>query len=222
MSDLDTNDVTPTNPSGDESALEALDLGISYDQTTAVIVVDVQNDFADPAGSLYVDGGDLIVPRVNAHMTQARLQGATVVITQDWHPASTPHFIPDGGVWPVHCVRQTWGAALHPDLVDDADAIVRKGTGGEDGYSAFSLADPVSGEISQTGLADLLRARHITDVVVVGLAADVCIKATALDAVNMGFGASVDWSATRPVELEAGDGARAREELIAAGVSVVD
>ena len=73
--------------------------------------------------------------------------GATVVATQDWHPASTPHFAKDGGIWPVHCVAETWGAALHPDLrLPDGAAIVRKGANGEDGYSGFTMRDPVSGE----------------------------------------------------------------------------
>ena len=87
----------------------------TYDERTALIVVDVQNDFADPGGSLYVAGGDDIVPLVNDEIHAARAAGATVVLTQDWHPPATPHFTTDGGVWPVHCVRGTWGAALHPD-----------------------------------------------------------------------------------------------------------
>ncbi|MEZ5378671.1 MAG: isochorismatase family protein [Acidimicrobiales bacterium] len=188
----------------------------------ALVVVDMQNDFADPGGSLFVAGGDDIVEPINVLIASARAGGATVVLTQDWHPPATPHFIDDGGVWPVHCVRSTWGAALHPDLSNDADAIIRKGTGGEDGYSAFAMADPLTGDASTTGLEALLRARAVTRVVVVGLAADVCVKATALDAVAAGFDTTVIWRATRPVEITAGDGARARAELEAAGVEVVE
>src|SRR5688572_2229203 len=108
-----------------------------YDPQTALIVVDLQNDFADPKGALYVRGGEDVVPFANAEIRKAREAGALVVYTQDWHPPSTPHFAKDGGTWPVHCVRDSWGAELHPDL-DVGEAltlrkVVRTGTGDEDG-----------------------------------------------------------------------------------------
>ena len=193
----------------------------AYDPQTALVVVDVQNDFADPGGSLYVAGGDEIIPTVNDEIAGARAGGATVVTTQDWHPPTTPHFTTDGGTWPVHCVRGTWGAELHPALDVEADLVVRKGTGGEDGYSAFTVLDPDSGEARPTGLAGYLRERGIGRVVVVGLAADVCVKATALDAVANGLDAAVRWDATRAVEVEAGDGDRALAELRDAGVGIL-
>ena len=96
-------------------------------------MVDVQNDFADPAGSLYVRGGEEIVPPVNAQIDEALAAGALVAYTQDWHPPTTHHFQKDGGIWPVHCVAGTWGAELHPDLRVEGP-IVKKGSGGEDGY----------------------------------------------------------------------------------------
>ena len=88
----------------------------TYDERTALLVVDIQNDFADPSGTLAVDGGDVIVPRVNQEIAEAQDAGALVVYTQDWHPPSTPHFFKDGGIWPEHCVQDTWGAEFHPDL----------------------------------------------------------------------------------------------------------
>ena len=87
-----------------------------YDPLVALVVVDVQNDFADSRGSLFVRGGSEIVPLVNAEIGLALAAGAAVVYTGDWHPAHTPHFAQDGGIWPVHCVQNTWGAELHPDL----------------------------------------------------------------------------------------------------------
>src|SRR6059036_2226403 len=108
-----------------------------YDAKTALLLVDVQNDFADPGGSLYVKGGEEVVPFAKVEMDQALAAGALVVYTQDWHPPSTPHFQKDGGIWPVHCVQGTWGADLHPDLRVKGD-VIRKGTGGEDGYSGFT------------------------------------------------------------------------------------
>jgi len=79
---------------------------LAYDDRTALLVVDVQNDFAEPAGSLSVAGGLDVVPVVNAEVQAARAAGALVVYTQDWHPPSTPHFAKDGGAWPVHCVAR--------------------------------------------------------------------------------------------------------------------
>src|SRR6476469_6238727 len=87
-----------------------------YDPSTALVVVDVQNAFAHPAGSLSVVGGDGVVQAVNGEIARAEAAGAAVVFTQDWHPESTPHFAKDGGIWPVHCVADTWGAELHPDV----------------------------------------------------------------------------------------------------------
>jgi nicotinamidase/pyrazinamidase len=188
----------------------------TYDPKTALVVVDVQNDFADPNGSLYVSGGETIVPVVNEEMARARDAGAHVFYTQDWHPESTPHFQKDGGIWPVHCVQDTWGAAFHPELHVDGD-VVRKGTGGEDGYSGFTIRDPSSGAEKSTELADLLRKRGIERVVVVGLATDYCVKETALDAVRLGFETTVRADAMRAVDLQPGDGDRALKEMTAAG-----
>src|SRR4249920_441833 len=103
-----------------------------YDASTALLVVDMQNDFADPAGSLAVRDGAAVVPVLDAQIRAAREAGATIVYTQDWHPESTPHFAKDGGIWPVHCVQDTWGAELHPDLLVEGE-VVRKGSNGEDG-----------------------------------------------------------------------------------------
>ncbi len=188
----------------------------AYDDRTALIVVDVQNDFADPAGSLYVRGGEEVVAVANREIARAREAGALVVFTQDWHPPDTPHFEKDGGTWPVHCVRDTWGAALHPDL-DAGGEVVRKGTGGEDGYSGFTVRDPESGEESDTLLERLLRDRGIERVVVLGLATDYCVKDTALDAVARGFATEVLTEGIRAVDLEPGDGERALRALAAAG-----
>jgi nicotinamidase/pyrazinamidase len=83
---------------------------LRYHPGVALIVVDVQNDFADPAGSLSVRGGAEVVPIVNREAALARANGALVAYSQDWHPEHTPHFAAGGGTWPVHCVRDTWGA----------------------------------------------------------------------------------------------------------------
>lgn len=190
-----------------------------YERDTALVVVDVQNDFADPDGGLYVAGGEEVVPVVNGAVEAAKAAGATVVYTQDWHPPHTPHFAQDGGVWPVHCVADTWGARLHPDLRVEGE-VVRKGVDGGDGYSGFSVRHPVSGAEHATRLGALLDAAGVRRLVVTGLAGDVCVKATALDGRRLGYDVTVPLAATRFVNLQAGDDARAVAELEAAGVEV--
>ena len=192
---------------------------IVYDDRTALLVVDVQNDFATPSGSLSVAGGLEILGFVDAQVRAAKAGGALVVYTQDWHPPSTPHFAKDGGAWPVHCVADTWGADFADGLTVDGP-VVRKGTGGEDGYSGFSVRDPTSGAESTTELEELLREAEVTRVVIVGLATDYCVKATALDAVRLGFTVQVLREGVRAVDVEPGDGDRAIEEMTAAGVVV--
>lgn len=191
----------------------------AYDDRTALVVVDVQNDFADPDGSLYVAGGEEVVPLVNAEIARARAAGATVVVTQDWHPPTTPHFVEGGGTWPVHCVRDTWGAQLHPELAPCAE-VVRKGEHGEDGYSGFTVRDPVTGDDAPTRLAGLLRERGIERLVVLGLATDYCVRATALDGRRLGWPVTVPREAVGAVDLQPGDGERALAELADAGVVV--
>ncbi|HJP71660.1 MAG TPA: isochorismatase family protein [Candidatus Limnocylindria bacterium] len=188
----------------------------TYDERTALVVVDVQNDFADPAGSLSVAGGETVISRINDEVARAVEAGAVVVYTQDWHPEVTPHFARDGGIWPVHCVAGTWGAELHPALRVEGERV-RKGTGGEDGYSGFTMRDPVSGEESATPLEPLLRERGIKRLVVGGLATDYCVRATVLDALRLGFATSLLTDAIAAVDLQPQDGERAIAEMLEAG-----
>ena len=193
-----------------------------YKPGTALVVVDVQNDFADPKGSLYVRGGEEIVPFINAEIEKARRGGALVVYSQDWHPETTPHFQKDGGIWPVHCVAQTWGSQFHPSLsVVQGSEIIHKGTGGEDGYSVFSVRDPRSGATFPTQLESILRDNNIERVVLVGLATDYCVKETALDARRLGFAVEVLTQGVRAVDLQTGDGERALEAVAGAGGQLV-
>lgn len=193
---------------------------LEYDDKTALVVVDVQNDFADPQGSLSVPGGNAVIDAINDEIEAATAAGALVVYTQDWHPPVTPHFEKHGGVWPEHCVRETWGAELHPELVV-AGRSVLKATGEEDGYSGFSTRHAVSGDVVATELDDMLRERDIERVVVVGLALDYCVKETALDARSLGYETVVPLATTAPVELEPGDGAKAVDRMVTAGVGVI-
>ena len=190
-----------------------------YDPKTALIVVDVQNDFADSKGSLFVQGAAEIIPLVNSEARLATDAGAFVVYTQDWHPEATPHFAKDGGIWPVHCVGGSWGAEFHPAL-SVVGPSVRKGTNGEDGYSGFTMKDPVSGDTMPTELEGLLRERGIERTVVVGLATDYCVSSTAVDAANLGFETEVLQDAIAAVNLKPGDGEAAIGAMSAAGCTL--
>ena len=190
-----------------------------YGPDVALIAVDIQNDFADPQGSLYVKDGEQVVPVVNREVERARAAGSPVFYTQDWHPEHTPHFAPDGGIWPVHCVAGTWGAEFHPQLAVAGD-VVQKGTGGEDGYSGFTVKDPVSGDAEATLLGSRLRELGVKRLVVLGLAGDYCVGATARDGAAQGFVVTVIRDGVRFVELNPGDTERTWRELDAAGVAV--
>jgi nicotinamidase/pyrazinamidase len=194
---------------------------MDYGPSTALIVVDVQNDFASPDGNLPVPGGESVIPFINDQIADALRAGAVVVYTRDWHPETTPHFEKDGGIWPVHCVAGTAGAEFHPDLdVVDGAVVIKKGVGGEDGYSAFNIRDPKSGQISATGLADQLRGRGVNGIAVLGLALDYCVKETAIDSVTDGFETTLLADGTSAVNLRPGDGSRAVADIAMSGATV--
>jgi nicotinamidase/pyrazinamidase len=172
----------------------------------ALLIVDFQNDFT-PGGALAVPHGDEIAERINALAASGDYD--LVVATRDWHPPDHGSFAERGGPWPVHCVADSPGAQLHPALdASRIDVIVDKGQDPDtEGYSGFA----------GTQLGDLLRERGITQVTVVGLATDYCVKNTALDALREGFQVTVDSTAVRGVEVAPGDSERALAEVRAAG-----
>jgi nicotinamidase/pyrazinamidase len=172
----------------------------------ALLIVDFQNDFT-PGGALAVAHGDEIAGRINALAASGDYD--LVVATRDWHPPDHGSFAAQGGPWPVHCVADSPGAQLHSELdASRVDVIVDKGQDpGTEGYSGFEGTD----------LARLLHDRGITQVTVVGLATDYCVKNTALDALREGFQVTVDTTAVRGVEVAPGDSERALAEVRAAG-----
>jgi len=180
--------------------------------TDALLVVDMQRDFC-PGGALPVEGGHDVVPVINEWIEQARQDGAMIVASRDWHPPGHCSFKEQGGAWPEHCVQGTPGAEFHSDLRLPRDAVeIKKGQDlHADAYSAFDRTD----------LEERLRKAGIQRVFIGGLAQDVCVHATALDAEKAGFETRVIADATRPAEVAPGDGERAMRELRERGVSVV-
>lgn len=182
-------------------------------RNAALLVVDVQNDFC-PGGALPVPDGDRVIPVLNR--LAGRLAGAPVYASRDWHPPDTRHFQAFGGPWPVHCVAGTHGAELHPDLRLPAGAVVvSKGQDrGDDGYSAFEGTTPEGRR-----LPDDLRERHVTDLLVGGLATDYCVRASVLDACRAGFRVTVVTDAVAGIGRD--DTVRALEEMRAAGARLL-
>jgi nicotinamidase/pyrazinamidase len=180
---------------------------------SALIVVDVQNDFC-PGGALGVRGGDQIVPVLNRYIEKFSRARLPIIATRDWHPEKTSHFKSGGGPWPAHCIRQTQGAEFHADLkLGEEAVVVSKGTAPhEDGYSAFQARD-----ISGTTLAELLRRSGVETIFIGGLATDYCVKYTVLDGLQHGFRAVVLGDAIRGVNLDPNDSRRALNEMSAAG-----
>lgn len=167
----------------------------------ALIVVDVQNDFC-PGGALPIDNGDAVVPVLNEWIADAAASGVPVYASRDWHPEGHMSFEERGGPWPAHCVQDSDGARFHPALrLPDTVVKVTKGVRfDQDQNSAFD----------QTGLAVQLREQGINRVWIGGLAEDVCVLATALDACDEGFEVMLIADATRPVSAQGGDEARAQ------------
>lgn len=196
--------------------------------STALIVIDIQKDFC-PGGALAVPEGDLIVPEVNALMTQFD----AVILTQDWHPAGHSSFasshpgaapmslidMPYGPqvLWPDHCIQGSDGANFHPDLaVDRADLIIRKGYNPAiDSYSAFFEND----HTTPTGLEGYLKSRGITQLTMVGLALDFCVNYSAVDAAQLGFSVTVRPDLCRAIDFD-GSKARALAGMADVGVTL--
>jgi len=175
-----------------------------------VLAVDVQNDFC-PGGALAVEEGDQVVAVLNRWIDDALAGEIPVYFSRDWHPERHPSFQQQGGPWPVHCLQDTPGAGFHPDLhVPDKAVKVSKGVRFDrDQYSAFD----------ETGLIEELGRAGVKRLWVGGLAQDVCVRATCLDARRAGLEVRLLSDATRPVS--AGEAQKALQEMREAGVRVV-
>ncbi|MCH7758957.1 bifunctional nicotinamidase/pyrazinamidase [Patescibacteria group bacterium] len=183
----------------------------------ALVIVDVQNDFC-PGGTLAVPQGDEVIKPLNKMIVYAHQHDWLIVASRDWHPAVTNHFQYYGGLWPNHCVKDTKGAEFHTDLNLDGITVISKATEpDQDGYSAFEGYK----HDGQT-LADLFESNNIKKVYIGGLATDYCVKASAIDAVKLGFKTFLLLDVCRAVNLKPGDGEEAVKEMIDLGVKVIN
>lgn len=170
-----------------------------------LLLVDVQNDFL-PGGALPVPNGDEIIPVINALQKEYDL----VVASKDWHPEEHSSFHPHGGPWPPHCIQHSHGADFPSTLDTDTIAkVVLKGQArAKDNYSAFD----------ETDLASYLREKKVDHIDIVGLATDVCVKSSVLDALKLGFSVTVIAAGCRSIDPDS----RAFEEMRFAGAHIKD
>ncbi|EPR37200.1 isochorismatase hydrolase [Desulfovibrio sp. X2] len=189
---------------------EEIEIAEELGSGDALLLVDVQKDFC-PGGALPIAQGDAVIPVLNRALAAATARGVPVYASRDWHPVGHVSFAGRGGQWPPHCIQDTEGAAFHPDLaLPDSTVKVTKGVRfDQDQNSAFD----------QTGLAVELRREGVSRLWVGGLAEDVCVRATVLDALREGFAVAVMADATRPVTQEGGG--QARREMERAGARLV-
>ena len=168
----------------------------------ALVVVDLQNDFLPPAGSLAVPGGDEVIPPLNRAIEIFESHALPIYFTRDWHPASHCSFVAQGGPWPPHCIAGSTGAEFSQQVRFPRQAkIVSKATQvEEDAYSGFQ----------KTNLKDQLNASQITRVFVGGLATDYCVLNTVRDALQHGFEVVLLEDAIRAVNVHPQDGEKAK------------
>ncbi|MGO9644198.1 MAG: nicotinamidase [Candidatus Bathyarchaeia archaeon] len=180
---------------------------IRISEKTALVVVDVQNDFC-PGGALAVPEGDRVVPVLNEYVKMFRAAGAPIIFTRDWHPFDHSSFKSQGGPWPNHCIQNSDGAKFYPSLVVPPEAeVVSKADKRDETYSFFQ----------GTGIADTLRRRGIKTLLVGGLATDYCVKETVLDGLEEGFEVYYLDDASRGVNVNAADSEKAVEIMLARG-----
>ncbi|ACS85760.1 bifunctional nicotinamidase/pyrazinamidase [Musicola paradisiaca] len=200
----------------------------------ALLLIDVQNDFC-PGGALAVADGDRVVDVANLAIDAAIKANITVIASQDWHPANHRSFAVNSGTeigamgdldgltqiwWPVHCVQNQPGAEFHPRLNQNAiEWVVRKGVQPDiDSYSAFFD----NGHRASTGLHDWLHRRRITQLTIIGLATDYCVKYTVLDALELGYQTEVLVDGCRGVNLHPNDSQNALNEMSQRGATLID
>lgn len=175
-------------------------------ERNAVLVVDPQNDFF-PGGSLAVPNGDRVVGPINKTLDKARANGWKIAVSQDFHPRQTTHF----DTWPVHCVQGTPGAEFHPGLNLDGAVVFRKGLSTEnDGYSPFE-------GVSEDGQTLEQFLGQLTNLYVVGLATDYCVKEGTFDALRLGHNVQLLIDAIAAVNVNEGDGEKAIAEMVRRG-----
>ncbi len=182
----------------------------------ALIIIDLQNDFL-PGGTLAVPNGEKIIPVLNEYISLFKNRHLPIIATRDWHPSTTKHFKQYGGLWPPHCIQNTWGALFHPALRLPSDTIIISAGTSEDqeGYSGFEGVDH-----SGKPLIDVLKDMQIFQLWIGGLATDYCVKATVIHAVKFGFKVNLLTDAIMGINIHPSDSSKAIDEMVSLGVNL--
>ncbi len=200
----------------------------------ALVLIDIQNDFCE-GGALAVTEASQILPVALNAIAQFRQQGKKIIATLDWHPANHKSFASNSHTqigtlgelnglpqiwWPDHCIQNTYGAALHPDIANEHfDFLVYKGEHSEvDSYSAFFD----NGRQQATALDAYLKENNITELVMMGLATDYCVKFSVLDALSLGYKVTVLTEGCRGVNLQSDDSLKAFEQMKENGAHLIE
>jgi nicotinamidase/pyrazinamidase len=187
-------------------------MNVSITSDSALIIVDVQVDFC-PGGTLPVPDGDKIIPFINRYIKIFKENNLPIIATRDWHPPNHISFKPYGGIWPIHCVQNTPGAAFHPKLKLPNDVIIiSKATEpNKEAYSGFE----------GTELSSILNSKGVRRLFIGGLATDYCVKNTVLDALKLGFQAFLLLDGTKGVNVNPDDSKKAIEEMVRKGAVAI-
>jgi nicotinamidase/pyrazinamidase len=183
-----------------------------------LLVVDVQIDFC-PGGALPVPRGELVVAAMNLYVQLFHKERCPIFASRDWHPAETTHFKKYGGLWPVHCVQDSFGARFHPELVlPEETVVISAGLGREDeGYSSFEGVTD-----DGTPFLTALRRMKVKKLYVGGLATDYCVKESVLDALREGLEVTLLTDAVRGIDLKPGDSEHAIAQMVEAGADLAN
>jgi len=183
----------------------------------ALLVVDAQNDFC-PGGALGVPEGDKIIPKINQYVKVFQKKKLPIFVSRDWHPARTKHFKDFGGIWPVHCIQNTKGAAFHPrfKMPKEAHFLYKGMNPDQDSYSVFQAEDDMG-----MSFVKLLNLMKIGELYIAGLATDYCVKFTALDALKQGYKVKVLIDAIKGVDLKPSDSQKAIKEIVKKGAKKI-
>ena len=177
---------------------------------SALLIVDVQNDFCAEDGALPVKGCTSIIPKINEYINMFTNKGLTVIASRDWHPPNHISFKDRGGPWPPHCIQGSKGAEFHPDLKLPSNVVIisKAFLPDKEAYSAFD----------GTELHYILTLRGIRRLFVTGVATDYCVKASVIDALRLGYEVIVLSDAIAGVSKESSD--RALEEMVRLGAII--
>lgn len=193
---------------------------VPVEKGSALIIVDVQNDFCS-GGALGIPEGESVIPELNRWIGAFREAGLPVAYSRDWHPPGHCSFKPRGGPWPPHCIQGSEGAMFREGLDVNGALFCKAYDADRDAYSAFQASkQSADGTLEKLSLPAWLKSKGVRQLYIGGLATDYCVKHTALDALRDDFRVTIIEEGVRGVDVKPGDSERAIEEMKQAGAEI--